>query len=544
MRKNSKTEFETQTMSVNESVIGEQLIFDQAEDIIDGLQEGVQNGADAPGSEHVHVVVQPEQGRSYVWDDGDGMDLGDGEMRKFIAVLGNSTKKNDPDSVGQFGVGFAQMMAKGIVTVRTQDWEVIWDARTDPIMSYEIRQVDEYFDGFWVEIEHYEGENPDPDSHEWEEMITSLKTRFQFFEIIKDVQVTVNGERVSDKAPEDQYLGEPDIVAETDTAVYALGAKDRDRVKVYSAGLSVGWRSANGLYGYIVTKENCDLNLSRDTIKSGCDIWSQCKSEMSDFRIEILKDTSDEAITESGRKAMIRLMRQDPQSNVNRFRDREIIKMANGRTLSYSELNSYDQISIASDDDPSADSLIERGYVVLREADAAVQELVKAQHKGELKMPDSTDVREVAKGEGIELELEIVEDRSEWPRTKMGLARVLSNKIEYTIREQKREIVFGKDDAANAWTKGTGTFIALTESAMEGSAWKVFLPQIWRILCHEYAHCDDDTNNMAHSEKFNETFRNNIDKTEQDLVDLIEEIEDKGLFQTLRDSEVDFNQFR
>lgn len=98
-------------MDVNLVKAAERLIFDQAGSLEDGIREGVQNGVDAPGSSYVQIAVQPSQQRTIIWDDGEGMDLSHDEVETFLTELFESTKDDADASIGQFGIGFAQMLA-------------------------------------------------------------------------------------------------------------------------------------------------------------------------------------------------------------------------------------------------------------------------------------------------------------------------------------------------------------------------------------------------------------------------------------------------
>ena len=95
---------ETGKLGVDQERILEELIFSQAESLVDGVRELIQNGVDAPGSDQVTVSITPK--RTVVEDNGDGMDLTEAQIREFLTQLGKSTKRDDPTAIGMFGIGF------------------------------------------------------------------------------------------------------------------------------------------------------------------------------------------------------------------------------------------------------------------------------------------------------------------------------------------------------------------------------------------------------------------------------------------------------
>jgi len=57
------------------------------------------------------------------------MDLSNDEVERFLTELFESTKGDEDANIGQFGVGFAQMLAKAKTTVYTRRFIVEFDAR-------------------------------------------------------------------------------------------------------------------------------------------------------------------------------------------------------------------------------------------------------------------------------------------------------------------------------------------------------------------------------------------------------------------------------
>jgi hypothetical protein len=117
------------------------------------------------------------------------MELSNDQVERFLTELFESTKDDGDANIGQFGIGFAQMLAKAKTTVYTRRYIVEFDARqqtawSDSPLDYRLWGPAEVaaetqgmnprsecpgkprfdsFDGFWLELAHYEDQVPDSD---------------------------------------------------------------------------------------------------------------------------------------------------------------------------------------------------------------------------------------------------------------------------------------------------------------------------------------------------------------------------------------------
>lgn len=522
----SKTEEAVRTgeIGVDDERIIEELIFSQAEDLVDGIRECVQNGVDAPGSTQVTVNVTPEL--TVIEDDGDGMDLTDEEIEQYLTNLGMSTKRDDDDSIGQFGIGFGQALAKGRVTVNSHDTIVKFDAK-NKLREYDIFEADDSYDGFRVEIEHYDDEVPDPDSSEWDSYVDDLEDRFQFMELVHGVEVEINGEVVSDKDPvENTMYDEPDATYEDDKMVITLRMGHYGSIDVYSAGIRVDTKHSHGLQGVVITKENLDLNTARNSIKSGCSLWSEVADQIESMKVEIYEDREAENLVDKARADIPDLI----ANGHDQFTSFEVFKDANGEQRSLDWIQAHDEMSWAESGDRWGGKLANHGYAVMLSDDEACSALMSA----DIELPETVEGQQTAAALGLSMgyEEKSFEDiESDRTARRIAIARILAHKMGID-----REIRFGEDEMANAWTDGDD-YIVLTETVWTVGHWSGWVQQIYRVLCHEAAHDEDSSGEPSHGNRFARNFRDLADKRDNAFVELSKEISRGSIKTVIQDYE-------
>lgn len=532
-------------MGVDLVKAAERLIFDQAGSLEDGIREGVQNGVDASDSTHVQTIVQPGQQRTIIWDDGEGMDLGNDEIERFLTELFESTKDDADGNIGQFGIGFAQMMAKAQVTVYTREYIVEFDARqttdwsTSPI-DYRLWGPEaknprseyanprfEAFDGFWVELDHYDDQVPDSsDLGDWDDVTDELRSRFKFIAAATGVRVYLNGEDIS-QPPGEKYSN---YATYEDEQVYiALKHSSYGNVSVYSNGIHVENQYRDGVKGYVVTKENLSLNMSRDEVKSDCPVWAEVEPKVAGLTKQVLQGTPDSRLSEAGRAAVARLVREGHDD----MADREVFETANGDTVSLVDIAEHESLAYAPQGHRRADKMLERGFMVLREpgdgGDDPNRELQEALSENVIDdTPDERPIDQWASAHGVSGGYETVDEPTDWHAT-MAVVETLNDHIAAEIDQQKRDVRFGEDESRKGWTDGKSE-IVVTETAWNAGYTVGRILNIWRHLCHEYSH-EQDTEGVQeapHGDGFARRFRQYIDATEHVATDLIDEVQRNG----------------
>jgi hypothetical protein len=482
------------------------------------------------------------------------MDLSNDEVERFLTELFESTKGDEDANIGQFGVGFAQMLAKAKTTVYTRRFIVEFDARqrsewsSSPI-DYRLWAPDEVaenddtmnprsefpgeprfetFDGFWVELDHYEDQVPDSDDRSaWDDVTDELRSRFKFIAAANGVRVYLDGDDISER-PDERYGG---YETYEDEQVYiALKHSSYGTVSVYSNGIHVENQRRSGVKGYVVTKENLSLNMSRDEIKSDCPVWAEVEGKVETLTKQVLADTPDNRLSEAGRTAIARLVRDGATD----MTDHEVFKTANGGGVSLNEITDHKHIAFAPQGHRRADKMLERGFLVLRDpGDGPNRELKQALDETVNDAPAEKDIDQWASVHGVSAGYETVADPSDWHAT-MAVVETLNDLIAAEIDQQKRNVRFGEDESRKGWTDGESE-IVVTESAWNAGYTVGRILNMWRVLAHEYAH-EDDTEGVQeapHGDAFARRFRQYIDATEHVATELIDEVQRHGKKQTM-----------
>lgn len=541
-------------MDVDIEKAASRLIFDQAGSLEDGIREGVQNGVDAPGADEVQLVVQPSQQRTFIWDDGEGMDLSDGEVEEFLTVLFESTKDDEDANIGQFGIGFAQMMARAVVRVYTREFVVEFDSRqttdwsSSPI-DYRLFGPEEVadghermnpksefdgqlrfdgFDGFAVELQHYDDQVPASDEHgEWDDVQQDLRNRFEYLAVAHDVRVYMNGEDISLR-PDEQWDSYETV--HDDQVYIALRHASYGNVDVYSNGLKVTRQDWGGVKGCIVTKQNLSLNMSRDEIKADCPVWTDVKDKAQDLKEEILESIGDNRLNDAARADVGRMVREGDEDAM----EREVFETANGETVSASEVSEHDKVAFAPKGHRRADKMLERGFMVLREPEAdgsdPNSELKAAFGETIADAPQEMSIDQWASAHGVDAGYDTVADKNKW-HAMMAVVETVNDVIVDNCDDvDRREVKFGEDEARVGWTDGD-EHIVVTESAWSAAYTEGRVLEIWRHLCHEYAHVEDTEGAQGeapHGDQYNRRYRQIVEATDSAASDLISEVKRNG----------------
>lgn len=513
-----ETEEQTGRIEMDDNLARE-VIQSQASSIVDGWREALQNGIDSPGSETITLDFNHE--RSVIKDDGEGLDLTQDMMRELLTVLGKSSKRDDEDKIGYFGMGWGQVIAKGRTVVKSRNSKAIFDIE-EWDLEYRFRETEEYVDGFVVEVDHYPDQVPDEDAHRWNRYEKDIKKRFKYVAQTIGKTITINGEKIDGGDPaEVERWRKNTMVDDDDNRTIVLYTGGIGGVEVYSNGIYVKNENAGGVYGRVVTKKNLDLNFARNDIKSGCPVWEPINDRISEMKKTMFEDISDDELTEEIREEILRYMAED-SNEVEKYGTKPVFRLANGTKKSFVEVMSAHEIAYARDGSRKADKLVEAGFVVLDQADSSTEML-----RNEMESPPEFDVDERVTDMDLDVGFEEVvpskETLNSEQQKRIAFAQVLVNAMDID-----REVIFGIDDQNHAWTDGK-SFIALTESSMDGRLKAQWMPQIFHIVCHEAAHENESLETTRHGQQYNQKFRDLLEGHEDTFIEIVGQMEDDGI---------------
>ena len=84
---------------------------------------------------------------------------------------------------------------------------------------------------------------------------------------------------------------------------------------------------------------------------------------MADLTKLVLQDSPDSRLSETGRDAVARLVREGHDD----MADHEVFETANGDTVSLKDIADHDSLAYAPQGHRRADKMLERGFMILRE---------------------------------------------------------------------------------------------------------------------------------------------------------------------------------
>lgn len=495
------------------------VIVDQAADLEHGWREAIQNGIDSPGSERVELTFDYDS--TVVQDDGEGVDLTAERGINLLTNLGESSKSDDEDTIGEFGIGKGQIVAKGVTTMMSDDQALIFDVKNHGLKVAQ-RTLDEPVDGFRVEVEHYTDEVPSSTSYRWGRYEERIKERFQYVTEATGVEVVVNDDIVSRERPEDVVEGRRHAVSETLTVEdlgdvhIAVEHSASEDLTVYSRGVKVKDVESRGLGGVVVSEPNFELNFARNDIKSGCPLWRAVSERLDDIREELFLDVPDDRLTDDARRhiadRMLALAESGDIDALDKFAEKRVFKTAVGDHVSINQVAEKGKVGLAPAGDPAAEKLNSAyGMMVLSEDDEAtsrIQDIIEEAQE-HIPEPEEFDAREKAE------ELGMFDERTHIPNEELSPNRQKRLKVARYIADRmgiNRTVYYGESDLYDAWTDGHSE-IVITDDCMPSSNRLAWMPELFETLVHQYSHSGSTMNGCGdHSISFNKNYRRNMDE--------------------------------
>lgn len=569
MSSNTKSDSKTHNIEANDDLV-RSVIVDQTDNIEKGWREAFQNIID---SEATVGELDFTSEWTFVRDNGDGIELTEQKGVSLLTVMGESTKDaDDHDSIGEFGIGKGQIIAKGLGAFISGDQVLFFDIKNWGLTAEQVPLPDaaDYiedhnedmaellrekighssYDGLAILVDHYEDEVPDEGSYKWNKFEDDIQNRFQYLNSVDETELFLNGDLITDKDPKDvRAYGNP---THTGTTVFPHSGLVHFGVRhgsgsltIYSGGIKVTTIDSRGLQGQIVTENNLRLNFARNEIKSGCPIMEQIEDRLDVIRRNLFKDTNVELEKNARSFIADQMFNHD---EVEEYSDEPVFETSGETMVSWNEITEKDEIGTASKGNPAADKLEEAyGEIVLNEQDGAVEKFLANRDNIE-DAPDDFDAQKRAEDKGLHTSYEESDESELRPtqKKKLGVARYITSMLDDSL-----VVKWGESDVAKAWTDGTSQ-IVITESAAPESSWIEWVPSLWQTMVHEHSHNGASKNVASHGVSFNRRFRNNVEvdggieglqKVLSEINDdTLKEVAERGHAQELGSEDKDFPQ--
>jgi hypothetical protein len=506
----------------------------QAGDIVDGWRELLQNGIDSPGAGRVELDYTPRH--TVVTDDGDGVDLDTDRGLALLKNLGETTKDGDADTIGEFGVGKGQAVAKGRTVFMSGTTALHFDVKSWGLTVKTVPLPDDRaVDGFEARVAHYGDEVPRRGSYKWDSFGEDIAERFKFVSVASDTDVVVNGDVVSGARLHDEVGGDYSVVEhDPDSSADFMAALQPDAdggVSVYSAGLYVTDVDGHGVGGAVVTRDNLMLNHARNEIQSGCPVWAEVDSWLDDKTVEVLDGVPEDRLSAAARGY---LARRSMSSGGDLDTSEAIFKTVDGRRVSLDDISEASSLSFARGDDARARKLAEGWNMTILDstddASARLKEEYEAMQEAVGSMPDQFDVDEKADEVSLPDTHEVLDDGdlNSLQSRKLAAARHIAREIGVRAR-----VKWGESEVSDAWRENNTVVIA--DGAAPSRARSAFIPEVFRAVAKEGVR-SGDTRGDAETDLYDRSRMAQRYLDHQDVMtDLIVAAERRGLAEAVDD---------
>lgn len=450
----------------------------QGEDLFKAVIEMLQNALD---SKPYEILIFIDSNRLIIQDDGIGMS--DEVIEKYFGVIGESTKRNDMDARGFFGIGVLQIMPYGVVSWKTLNKRVVVDVK-EYGMTYEEIDEDEFYQGTQVELVFYES------IHGWD--IRSIIRKIKNLIYMPEIRININGESFSRGIK---------YISKVKSNKFEAFIEDDKISRLFSQGLYV---KRMGSYGGVSfnSKIKLELNFARNAV-----IDSPEKKELYDFIGKVeesMISTKNQFSKETGLEVAQRFINGNISLDV--IRNKKIVKTIMGRSYSIERLKKFDKIYFDVSGSKLGNIALQMGLIVLDKDYKRFFDVVMEQPEME-KFRVSIMSR---------LPAELMSDNKE-QIVKMveAIKNIVYQVYFYSLHRlnsevfnnlSKREIKIGQSKDRRSWTDGKNYIIINKNIINEKRVFEEFLMDAYRTICHEYSHDGDSKDIDTHGTEFYERF--------------------------------------
>lgn len=526
------------------------VIKDQASDLEHGWREAITNGIDAPNADLVQAWLKEDY--SIITDNGDGRDLSDDYGASLLTNLAETSKDRDDDStIGQFGIGKGQIIAKARTTFISHDtalhfnineWginDAVHETTAEDAVSFlkghntdwanHVEEgLEKHNGGMTVVVSHYDDETPNAE-YKWDEYKSRIRDRYTYIGLAQDITVEINDEEVSkdeiDVDDSQRSVNKRTSLDSGGEVIIGLTHNISGDIDVYSNGVYVKSISRRGFSGAIVTTRNLDLNFARNDIKSGCERWAEIETLIDEYALEICESIPTDRLNSKARRFVTDQMSEDGET-FEAWRDEPVFKMTNDTKVSVDEIDQNGEVGYESGSTDITDGILERESTIILDTSDSATSRFKSEFDGEKVSVERFDVER----RGDEHNLTATHDRlnkadlTPRQRQRMVVGQELVRRM-----DKSRKVYWGESDTRHAWTDGY-TYIVVTDTAADKSKWIGWVSQLFQTVSHELAH-DENTleNDPSHGSYFNRRYRQIRDNNSDVEAEIMEEINEIGI---------------
>lgn len=473
------------------------VISKQTGSLTKAIKELVQNSRDAGSTE---ILINIAEDKLIVSDNGRGMTPK--EINVYFRVFGETLKRNSEKDDGQFGMGRGQIMNFGVCVWRTQQSKIDVDIRK--FLGYDLKELKTSLKGckvicifhkkldWWSQRKALSGIRSDllPKSN--------LKIIINDKELKPEIKIL---EQFTDKKF-DVFM-HPTVIN-----------------KIYCRGLGVKNFSSN--FNYCINiKQKVELNFARNEFLETDPMYEEIKAKRNEVE-ELMTITKDHFDNREARQTLQFV--KDGRVSLEAIINKAIVRTATDKKYTLAQLIGeeimFGECNIWSDD------CIAQEHIVLHsDNEYLIAELIR-KLKLNIKISDKKP-KDIAK-RGYHRTF----DESKLKKNK------IYSKIPYDMdkfifkslgEEYNRDVYLGESDIHSGWTDGY-SYIYVDRKTIEKSQNKEEICiKVWIILCHEYAHDEDNKKKDYHSHEFYEEYHKLTRITTKKIAEYIKMVSAKRL---------------
>lgn len=446
------------------------VILKQAGSIQKAIQECIQNSLDAQAT----IIKLDINNRGFnFYDNGCGMNKK--QIDSFFKIFGNSSKKDDKNKIGAFGMGRGQVFSFGYTVWRTKEWKI--SVNIMKRLGYRIRKIKVNMEGTDICCTFFKSiSNWDCDS-----IITRVKN---YFIPGGNIKFYINGI---------YYKPQMEILSEYSDKDFTVFNNNRFSSSIFSQNLYV--KSIHSMFDYSINcNKKMELNFARNSFLDKEESSKKLKTLLK--KIENNELLSIKKFDATGGKHVLQLL-DEGKVEVKDFIKRKIIELANGKLVSIEELKG--KKIMYGGKDKLSDKAIQQGYIVVNDRISHLINSLKSNDKISLIISNKRPCDVVEEGYRRQITEKIFYKNKGY---RPLLYYYFTIEMNEEVFNGNREIRVGESDDANAWTDGNNRIWFNENIFSKKMIRREKEMSIFHLLLHEYAHDEDDTNETSHDGNF------------------------------------------
>ena len=435
------------------------------------IKELGQNGFDAIAKQ-IKIFV----GRKIVVVENDGRVMTKEEILSVFTTFGESFKRGAGNKIGEFGMGRGQIMPFGVCQWHSGNWKMTVDI--NKFLGYTLRKARKYRDGTRI-ICYLKGSG----QSQWDADRVKNKLRVAIIPT-KTTEVYIN-----------EYPLNPIMLVREamSTEEFLVFQHERADSMIYNQGLSV-CTVPKTMHSYCVNVvPKGKLNFARNEFMEGDDLTTRLWAFLKQCEQTLIVEKKDLEFNDAVR--VLRMIDRGWLKLDEYLMNKPFIPSSSDHKYSFVELTGKE--ILFSERNIWADDCIQQGYLVVHDDVCTVLECIIEDNELDITCSDE-NVKDLArKGYHTGCDPHELGGKRAYYHAMLDMQEEVFKPYEYT-----REIRLGKSDIAQGWTDGYDT-IWINKSVLQYGQDKIhILTNLWRIICHEYAHNDENLEDDYHNNNF------------------------------------------